>query len=61
MANDTAAVMLGYGTKQRMLGHNVNVIVPPPFSKVLSKSCLFDSYLFESCLSASCLSRLVPA
>jgi hypothetical protein len=36
MANDTAAAMLGYETKQRMLGHNVNVLVPPPFAKVVS-------------------------
>jgi hypothetical protein len=34
MANDTAADILGYGSKSRMIGHNVNVIVPPPFSKV---------------------------
>jgi hypothetical protein len=33
MANDTAAAVLGYEAKARMIGHNVNVIVPPPFAK----------------------------
>ncbi|KAL6757720.1 hypothetical protein V8C86DRAFT_1620236 [Haematococcus lacustris] len=33
MINDVACSILGYTSKQELLGKNINVIVPPPFSR----------------------------
>jgi hypothetical protein len=33
MINDIGASMLGYSSKSELISRNVNVIVPPPFSR----------------------------
>ncbi len=33
MANDRAATALGFASKTELVGRNVNIIVPPPFSQ----------------------------
>jgi hypothetical protein len=34
MANDIAISLLGFNSKTDLVGHNINMIVPPPFAKV---------------------------